>query len=110
MWRKRSSVHAALGSARGSFGGCCCFSLSFSACCNLLDVFEPEQQLIFRKSLCAPAEAVTAQLIDDLFQPLGTRTLGQQHRLQRVGVVGERVSRNHESIRSWAALHRERSM
>jgi len=43
----------------------------------------------------ASAEAVTLQLFDDLLQPFGARTLRQQHRLERAGIVGKRVVRHH---------------
>ena len=36
---------------------------------NLLDVFEPEQHLIFGQRLGAPPEAMTLQFLDDLEQP-----------------------------------------
>ena len=58
---------------------------------GLLDLFQAEQQLIFRQRLGPSAEAMALQLLDDLSQPLGARTLRQQHRLQRAGIVGERV-------------------
>ena len=35
--------------------------------CDLLDLLEPEQQLIFGQRLGAPAEAMALQLLDDLF-------------------------------------------
>ena len=57
----------------------------------LLDVFEREQQLIVRQALGAAAEAVTLQVLDDLNEPFCALALGDQHRLQRLGVVGKRL-------------------
>jgi hypothetical protein len=68
MGRQRPPVDAALGSTMGSFSGLCCLGCCVAACRDLLDLFEPQQQLIFRQGLGAPAEPITAQLIDDLFQ------------------------------------------
>ena len=106
---KRSPVRAALGGARARSAGAACFALGLAARLDLLDFFEPEQQLIFRQRLGPAAEAVALQLLDDLSQPLGARALRKQHRLQRAGIVGKRVGHDHESIKSWAALRRERS-
>ena len=58
---------------------------------GLFDVFEGEQQLIGRQRLGAATEAMALQVLDDLDKPLRTNPLGDQHRLQRVGIVGKRV-------------------
>ena len=57
----------------------------------LLDVFERQQQLIFRQALGAAAEAVALQFLDDLDKPFCAQALGDQHRLQRLGIVGKRL-------------------
>ena len=57
----------------------------------LLDLFQSQQQLIGRQRLGAAAEAVALQLLDDLDQPFGPDALGDQHRLQRFGIVGKRL-------------------
>jgi hypothetical protein len=49
--------------------------------------------LVFRQALGATAEAVTLQVLDDLNEPLGALPLGDQHRLQRFRIVGERLDR-----------------
>ena len=59
---------------------------------DLLGLFQAEQQLVFRQRLGPAAEAVALQLLDDLAQPLVLAPLGQQHRLQRAGIVGKRVA------------------
>ena len=101
MRRQRSAVHAALGGTLGSLGRDGCFAFGLAACRGLLDVFEPKQQLIFRQRLGPPAEAMALQLLDDLFQPLGARTLRQQHRLQRAGIIRKRVRHHrHGRIKS----------
>jgi hypothetical protein len=92
------------------FGRRGCFVCGIAARRNLLDVFEPEQQLIFRQPLGAAAKAMALQFLDDLLQSLGTCALGQQHRLERTGIVGKRVGHDrHAAIRSWTAMRRERS-
>ena len=70
MRRQRSAVHAALGGTARPLGRIGCFTLGLAACRDLLDLFEPEQQLIFGQRLGAPAEAMALQLLDDLAQPL----------------------------------------
>jgi hypothetical protein len=57
----------------------------------LLDVFEPQQQLSFRPALGAAGEAVAPQIFDDLDEPFRPLSLGDQHRLQRLWVVGKRL-------------------
>ena len=59
----------------------------------LLDVFERQQQLVFRQTLGAPAKAVALQLLDDRNKPCCALALGDQHRLQRLWVVGKRLGR-----------------
>ena len=67
------------------------FGLGRSLRLVLLDVFERQQQLIFRQAFSAAAEAVTLHVLDDLDEPLRPLSLGDQHRLQRLGVVGKRL-------------------
>ena len=95
MRRQRSTVDATLGGVARPLGWRHRFVLGLSARRRLLDFFEAEQQLIFRQRLGPSAEAVTLQLLDDLLQPFGARTLCQQHRLERAGIVGKRVRRRH---------------
>ena len=59
----------------------------------LLGLLERQQQLVFRQALGAAAEAVTLQVLDDLNESFGALTLGDQHRLQRFRIVGERLDR-----------------
>jgi hypothetical protein len=47
--------------------------------------------LIRRQRLGATAEAVALQFLDDLDESLRTNPLGDQHRLERFGIVGERL-------------------
>ena len=75
----------------------------------MLDVFEPEQHLIFGQRLGAPPEAMALQFFDDLTQPFVLHPLRNQHRLQRAGIVGKRIRQNrHGGIRPCVALRRER--
>ena len=48
---------------------------------DLLDLFEPEQHLIFGQRLGAPAKTMTLQFLDDLTEPFVLHALGKQHRL-----------------------------
>ena len=69
---------------------------------NSNKVFEPEQKLIFRQRLGAAAEAVTLQLPDHLYETLVAQALGQQHRFQRRGIVGQPViRRRHDGRRPY---------
>jgi hypothetical protein len=43
--------------------------------------------LILGQALGTSPEAVTLQLLDDMAQPIALGTLGQQHRLELVGIV-----------------------
>ena len=67
---------------------------------NLLNVLETEQHLLLGKRLCLPAKAMTLQLLDDLAQPLALVRLGQQHRLQRLGIVRKVIA--HRQIRAYS--------
>jgi len=61
---------------------------------DLLDVFEPEQHLIFGQRLCSSAEAMALQY--DLTKPLVLCPLRNPHRFQRATRVlpcGDIVSR-----------------
>jgi hypothetical protein len=73
------------------------FTFRLAVCRNLLDIFEPKQKLILRQRLGPPAEAVSPQFLDDLLQPFGASTLGQQHCLQHAGIVRKRIGQVHES-------------
>ena len=61
---------------------------------GLLDVFQPELQLVYGQRLGAAAEAVALQLLDDLVQPsrLGRviGALGQEHGPQGRRIVWKR--------------------
>lgn len=60
---------------------------------GLLDFLKAEQKLIFRQRLGPAAKAVALQFLDDLLETFGPQTLGDQHRLERAGIVGKRVGR-----------------
>ena len=79
MSRKRSAVHAALGGAAGLLGWIGRLDLGLVARRDLLDLFEPEQQLIFEQRLGAPAKTMTLQFLDDLTEPFVLHALGNQH-------------------------------
>lgn len=110
MRSKRSAVHAAPGGSMRPLGRNGDFAFSVAARRSLLNLFEPKQELIFWQRLSAPAEAMAAQLRDDLLQPLGACTFRQQHRLQRAGIVGKRIRQGrHGAIKTRAPLRREHS-
>ena len=56
---------------------------------RLLGILERKLQLIVGQALGPPAEAMTLELPDDLAQPLALRPLGDQHRLEQGGIVGQ---------------------
>ncbi len=74
VFGKRSSVHPALGGSACPLGRIDRVALGLAARRNLLDVFKPEQHLIFGQRLGAPPEAMTLQFLDDLEQPFVLRT------------------------------------
>ena len=63
---KRSPVHAAFGGSICLLGRIGRIALGLAARFDLLDVFEPEQHLIFGQRLGAAAEAMALQFFDDL--------------------------------------------
>jgi hypothetical protein len=108
MRRQRSAVHAALCGSACPFGRMGRLNLGLAVCRDLLDFFQTKQHLIFRQRLRAPAEAMTLQFFDDLAKPLVLCPLGNQHRLQRAGIVGKSVRRDcHGGIRSCTTARRE---
>src|SRR5438552_362360 len=60
---------------------------------DLLGLLQAELQLLFGQALGPAAKAMPLQFFDDLAQPLAFGSLGQQHRLEQVGIVGESYSR-----------------
>ena len=98
MRGKRSSVHAALGGSTCPLGRIGRIALGLAARRDLLDVFEPEQHLIFGQRLGAAPEAMALQFLDDLDEAARSADpLRNQHRLERAGIVGK----SHPPQRSW---------
>ena len=91
--RRQGAVGAALARSLRAGGRRLGFGLVRRLRLALLDVFERKQQLIVRQALGAAAEAVALQILDDLNKPLCALALGDQnqHRLQRLRVVGKRL-------------------
>jgi hypothetical protein len=89
MRRQRSPVRATTDGTDGALGRRRVFALGLAVGDDLIGVFQPKQQLIFRQRLRAPTEAMALHLLDDLAQPLVLMTLGDKHRLQRAGIVGK---------------------
>ncbi len=94
MCRKRSPVHPALRGSVRPLGRIGLVTLGLAARRDLLDLFEPEQHLILGQRLGAAPEAVALQFLDDLAQPIVLRPRRDQHRFERVGIVGKGVRRN----------------
>ena len=106
---KRSTIHPTLGGSIGPLRRIGRVNLGIAARLDLLDVFEPEQHLIFGQRLCSSAEAMALQFLDDLTEPLVLYPLRNQHRFQRARIVGKRIRHNgHDGIRSCSAPRRER--
>jgi hypothetical protein len=100
MHRQRSAIVAAL--ARPlcpAFRGCLVLT-GLGRGRDLLDVLEAQQHLFLGKRLCLPAKAMTLQFLDDLAQPLALVPLGQQHRLQRLGIIRKVIA--HRQIRTYS--------
>jgi hypothetical protein len=89
--RQCTSVGPALCRARPMFGRSSLFLLFLSRRLDLFGFLEPQQQLVLRQRLGPSAEAVTLQFLDDLVQPGILDITRQDHRLQRVRVVGKLV-------------------
>jgi hypothetical protein len=106
MRRQRSAVDAALARPFGPVFQGRLVLTSLGRGCDLLDVLEAQQHLFLRKRLCFPAKAMTLQFLDDLTQPLALVPLGQQHCLQRLGIIREVVAR-HPQIRSYSPPFRD---
>ena len=108
MFGKRSFVHPTLSGPVCPLRWIGRFRRDLLARRSLLDVFEPEQHLIFGQRLGAATEAMTLQFLDDLTQPFVLHPLRNQHRLERTGIVGKRICHNrHGAIRPCAAPRRE---
>jgi hypothetical protein len=105
--RKRSAVQATLGRPACPLGRIARINLGLITCGSLLDIFEPEQHLIFGQCLGTPTKAMTLQFFDDLTQPIVLRPLRNQHRLERARVVRKCI-RRHGGSRSCVALRHER--
>ena len=56
---------------------------------DLFSLLQAQLKLFLGQGLGPAAKAMPLQLLDDLAQPLAFRPLGEQHRLEPVGVVGE---------------------
>ena len=106
--RKRSPVQATLGRSACPLGRIGRINLGLITCRSLLDIFEPEQHLIFGQRLGTPPKAMTLQFLDDLTQPIVLRPLRNQHRLERAGSSGSASVPVMARIRSCVALRRER--
>ena len=91
MGRQRAAIGASLACALRPRGLRLRLGLGRRLRFALFDVFEGEQQLIGRQRLGASAEAMALHVLDDLDEPFRTNALGDQHRLQRLGIVGKRV-------------------
>jgi len=96
---QRSAVHPTFGSSACPLSRIGGFRRNLRISISLLDVFEPEQHLIFGQRLGASAKAMALQLLDDLTQPVVLHPLRN---------VGKRIRRNrHGGIRTRTTLRRE---
>jgi hypothetical protein len=90
--RRQATVGAALCSPCGSLGRSQLIRCRRIARRRLLDDFKAEQHLIFGKGLSPAAKTVALQFLNDLAQPLVLHPLGEQHRLQRLEIIRQRVA------------------
>jgi hypothetical protein len=88
MGGKRSPVGAARRCSRSTLRGCILFRGSFAGGFDLVSLFEAKKQLVFGQRLGATAEAMTLQLLDDLFEPLGPRRSASTIALSVLGSSG----------------------
>jgi hypothetical protein len=107
--RQRSPLQATLGRPACPLGRIGRINLGLITRRILLDIFEPEQHLVFGQCLGTPPKAMTLQLLDDLTEPIVLRPLRNQHRFERAWVVRKCICGDrHHGSRSCVALRRER--
>jgi hypothetical protein len=94
MRRKCATISAPLGGAHDTLCGLILFARDIGGGLDLLGIFEAEFQLIDGQSLGPATEAMTLHFLDDLHQPLAASALGEDHRLQRFGIVGKIISQD----------------
>lgn len=92
MGLQHAAVRPALGDTRLTFARSGLCLLFVTGGLDLFGLFEPQQQLILGERLSSSAEAVTLQFLDDLDQPGVLDVARQDHRLQRVRIVGNLVT------------------
>ena len=101
MGGKRTAIDPALG---GMLGGSALAGFRLARGLRLLGILKGEQHLIFRQALGATSKTMPLQFLDDLTQALVLDPLGDQHRLQRSRIFGQRFNwRAHEAIESHLA-------
>jgi hypothetical protein len=81
--RQRTPVQATLGRLACPLGRIGRINLGLITCRSLLDIFEPEQHLVFGQRLGATPEAMALQFFDDLKEPFVAHPLRNQHRFER---------------------------
>ena len=108
MGRQGTTIGSPLGRGRAACRLASCFRRRRVRRGGLLHILQPEQQLILGQRLGATTEAMALHRLDDLFQPLGAQPLGDQHRLQRLGIVGERDRHaRHDRTQAYSPAPRE---
>jgi hypothetical protein len=88
MRRQRSPVDPALVSPSSPFSGSGLVCCRIITCRCLLDIFQTKQHLPFGQRLRPATKAMPLQLLDDLPQPFALAPLGEQHRFQRLEIIG----------------------
>ena len=89
MSRQSAAVRPAPGSTQLPLGRRLLLGRGLFGGLDLLGLLQPELQLLLRQALGPAPEAMPLQFLDDLAQSLAFYPLGQQHRLEQVGVIGE---------------------
>ena len=86
---QRTAVRSALRSVGLALGGSRLVLLFLAGGLDLLGFFQSQQKLVFGQRLSPSAEAVALQFLDDLNQAGILDVTRQNHRLQRVRIVGK---------------------
>ena len=89
--RQRAAVGPAPGGARFALGRALLLGRGLARRRFLLGLLQRKLKLILGQALGPPAEAMTLELPDDLAQPLALQPLGDQHRLEQAGIVGQGI-------------------
>ena len=105
MGRQRATVRPALRSLCIALRGGDLFLRFLAGGLDLLGFFQTQQKLVFRQRFGTTAKTVPLQFLDDLVETSVLNIPRQDHRLQRIRIVGKLVRRHrHDRTRPYLPL------